>query len=423
MEIRQNPLIQCNFIRNLCKRIAEIHSEVIQHESTMPKCEICSENITEYFSIKNQLFLILRINIQIKDEGNSVEIHNENKVGSQGNDSGNRPQSDSIKEEAEESIEDTSNFSTNFVAVADYLDCGIGSSKIKEDDTKSSKQSKEMDVNADKLYECALCKIKVSKKCHLVLHMKKHLRKAEKKRNYRGARKNIAEGISKSEEDGKKKCPFCSRIYKRRHDCSNNEPKVGNTYSCAYCPETFSTYPKIYFHHKAHHSDKPKPLSPFQCEVCGKFTVQLSALRHHMKTHTGFTPFECSTCQKRFRTRHQLTEHLRKHIPKSERDDKYKCYVCQKKFTFRQSLKKHERLQHSGTIRKSFICTICGWKFICDTSLQKHLTIHDGETIPSYKCDDCGRVFEKLKYLNQHRKIQHNVFTDLMLNRKLKKKE
>uniref|UniRef100_A0A1B0D1F7 C2H2-type domain-containing protein n=1 Tax=Phlebotomus papatasi TaxID=29031 RepID=A0A1B0D1F7_PHLPP len=143
----------------------------------------------------------------------------------------------------------------------------------------------------------------------------------------------------------------------------------------------------MYLHHKTNHPEQPKPLSPFQCDVCGTFALRLTALRRHMKTHTGETPFTCSVCQKGFRTRPQLVEHQRKHIPKSERDDKYKCEVCQKKFAFRQSLKKHNLLQHTDN-RKFYPCTICGGKFISETSLQKHRATHDGKAPRAHKCEE-----------------------------------
>ncbi|XP_055696324.1 zinc finger protein 59-like [Lutzomyia longipalpis] len=427
MEIEENPVIICNFIKSLYQRVTEIHNEVIEHENSVPKCEICSENVNGITSIKNQLVFIMKINVKIKEEDNATkDILEEGNL--------TREQCKVIKEEQDYIVENSDECCANFVAIDDFTDstrdgnnsnyasfsntkdhCKRSSNKENTYKRSLNKSIPEM-VKNKIFYECALCNTKVSRKCHLALHMKSHMK------NKQGSRKRRHKGQhSNKESEENKKCPFCGRMYKRKHDCNLVEPKIVNSFSCIYCPATFSTYPKIYFHHKAQHPQNPKPQSPFQCEVCGKFTIQLSALRHHMKTHTGYTPHECNVCQKKFRTRHQLTEHLRKHIPKTEKDDKYKCNVCLKRFTFRQSLKKHERLQHTDN-RKFFICSLCGWKFICETSLQKHLITHNTEKVPSYKCE-CGRIFEKLKYLNQHRKIQHNILTDLMLNRKTAKRE
>ncbi|XP_055705442.1 zinc finger protein 267-like [Phlebotomus papatasi] len=427
MEITHHkPLNQCNFIQNLCKRVTDIHNEVIGHENLVPKCEICSENTNEYSFIKNQLFLIVKINFRLKDE--RILIEEQPIYTLESKDVLNSGSLDFVKEEdAENSNEDSTHFSSNFVGVDDYVDNTECSSKHKginklptRPDPWNIKPSekKRIENEAAKLYECALCKVKVSRKCHVALHMKTHLRKHGK-----NSKKRVKNSSNSSTFlEGKQKCPFCHRVYKKRHECRLVEPKVSNIFSCAYCPEAFSTYPKMYLHHKTNHPEQPKPLSPFQCDVCGTFALRLTALRRHMKTHTGETPFTCSVCQKGFRTRPQLVEHQRKHIPKSERDDKYKCEVCQKKFAFRQSLKKHNLLQHTDN-RKFYPCTICGGKFISETSLQKHRATHDGKAPRAHKCEECGRIFDKIKYLNQHRKIQHNIFTDLMLNPKPKKQK
>ncbi|GAB0086662.1 Zinc finger C2H2 superfamily [Sergentomyia squamirostris] len=362
MEFEENSIYRCNFIKKLCEKINEIHNEVIEHEDSRPKCEICTEKKNDFKSIKDQLFILVQINIRLKEENpkyiiNTTQLEN--------------TQYGVVKEE-------TDIIETNFVAV------------------------EETSLKPSTSFTCDLCNTLFKKKSQLVKHLKTHMKNGKRK-------------IKLTE----KKCPFCHKIYKLKHKCKIIEPR--RKFSCEFCPEVFTTFAKIHCHHKSHHPEKPKPLSPYQCEVCGRFSVYLSALRHHMKTHTGVLLYNCNVCQKRFRTRHQLIEHERKHIPKDERDDKYKCDICDKKFTFRQSWVKHKAHQHNGT-RKNFSCSVCGWKFISDKSLKKHSSTHDGDKSLPFKCDDCGRIFEKLKYLNQHRKIQHKILTDLMLNRKTNKK-
>lgn len=446
MEIEGNILKKCNFIRNLCERVSEIHNEAVKHENSFPECEICSQNTNEFSFIKNQLFLIVKINLQLKDETPREEENVNKSEFVSIFDSGNFQVS---KEETKDPQEDLLEFSDddkdNFEEFTDSTpirdiqkerlfktsprttnntqNVTLTISDHVRSKTKAERKHvtdpESFDCSSISIkYQCEYCEKKFKKKCNLVMHMKSHCKDDNTLKTKAPSRKNS----SSTDDKEKQKCPFCNRIFKRKHECRLVEPKAPTIFSCAYCPETFSTYPKIYVHHKAHHSDKPKPLSPFQCDICGAFALRLYALKRHMLVHTDYAPFECDLCKKKFRTRQKLTEHQRKHIPKAERDDKYKCEICQKKFTFRQSLKKHKNHQHTNN-RTLFPCTICGGKFISSTSLQKHQTTHDGEAPRAHKCDQCGRIFEKLKYFNHHRKIRHNIYTDLMLNPKPKKKK
>ncbi|XP_059611777.1 zinc finger and SCAN domain-containing protein 12-like [Phlebotomus argentipes] len=382
----------------------------------------------------------IRIHFQPKDEANRIEEKSEDIAAAVAVADVDR-QYEITKEETRVSIEDSSDFSPDVMNehefhlhkdLSDYdrincerelSDCLLTTPGKTKAERKHIPEKQEI-VDPAKNYQCEYCNKICAQKCSLILHMKTHCRSMDiMRRKTKPVRssKTFKQSLNDQTVD-KQKCPFCHRIYKRKHECRLIEPKVPNVFSCTHCPETFSTYPKIYHHHKTQHPDKPKPLSPFQCDICGAFALRLYALKRHMLVHTDYAPFACEICQKRFRTRQKLTEHQRKHIPKSERDDKYKCNICQKKFTFRQSLKKHERLQHTNN-RKLFPCNICGGKFISETSLQKHQTTHEGEAPRNHKCDQCGRIFEKLKYFNHHRKIRHNIFTDLMLNPKPKKKK
>ncbi|GAB0086666.1 Zinc finger C2H2 superfamily [Sergentomyia squamirostris] len=399
-----NKIIQCKFIQNLWTRISQVHNEFMEHENLIPNCRKCLENSSEFALLRKQLFVIIEIILRIKAEDHDNEVENSQcrQVRS------HIPDLETVlvKEESL-NVQDT----LQSPAECDYLD-----DTSTDSNSQSNEKEEETSVNTS-FYECELCQMKMSRKCHLLLHMRSHTRKEKiRRRKIRGSTGN------EENEVNRKKCILCNSTYKKRHDCGFGEPRTSSRFTCEYCPNTFNTYPKIYAHHKREHPDKPRPLSPFQCHVCGTFALRLSALTRHMKIHAGYTPYECNVCQKKFLTRTQLVEHQRKHIPKSERDDKYKCEVCNRKFAFRQSMVKHKKQQHRDD-RVIFHCNVCGGKFISETSLQKHQLIHDGKAPRAHKCDQCGRIFEKKKYFNQHRKIQHNIYTPLMLNPKHNKKE
>ncbi|XP_055696311.1 zinc finger protein 260-like [Lutzomyia longipalpis] len=416
MEITENPSKRCLFIQYLCKRIAEFHNEALEHENSVPRCQMCSEEPSELTYIKNQLFLIVKINFQPKDEENP--LYDESECKSESTDSTfDILQNDNSKDEAEEVLTIPSEN-------PEFVEVKIEDTPVLQDISlnRASAKNRAEKLHADKGCECEYCGRIFVRKGNLAMHFKSHCKeKVKLKITDRLKARNSKSKSLKEVKIDKQKCLLCQRTYKRKHDCTSERPKASNIISCSYCPEKFSTYKKIYLHHKANHPDKPRPLSPYQCDICGTFALHLHALKRHMSIHSGDMPFNCDICHKDFRTRYQLTEHQRKHIPKAEKDDKYKCDICQKKFKFRQSLKKHKDHQHTNS-RKLYLCNFCGGKFVSEATLLHHQTTHDGEAPRTHKCDQCGRIFEKLKYFNHHRKIQHNIYTDLMLNPKNKKK-
>ncbi|GAB0086669.1 hypothetical protein DMENIID0001_007700 [Sergentomyia squamirostris] len=397
MEIEENSIYRCNFIRDLCERIKNIHNEVVQHEDSRPKCEICTEKKTDFTSIKNQLFILVQINIRLKNEQRDTtkDIERSTEDGQSAN------------TDEKTSLSEPSQLISKLVDIDDRDDT--------DDETANSTNQAEQGRVESKNYnfQCALCDLRLSRKCHLALHMKTHLKRTKipHRRNYQKGDK--CENLQK--------CNLCEKVYRKRHDCSFGESASPSLFPCTHCPKVFKSYLKIYQHHKANHKDHPYPISPFQCEICGDFSLRMYTLKRHMQIHTDYAPFSCNICQRKFRAQHQLINHKRKHIPKAERDDTFKCDLCSKKFANGQTLKKHKRLKHTDN-RELFQCDICGGNFITPTSLQKHQTVHDGRAPRVHKCDQCGRSFEKKKWLNQHRKKQHKIFTDLMLNPKSKKK-
>ncbi|GAB0086668.1 Zinc finger C2H2 superfamily [Sergentomyia squamirostris] len=381
----------CQFVNKVHQQVRKLYNEAVQHQITENKCRLCHENTSEFTSMKNYLFLVLDLSIRIIDEQyiwNKEDTFHQTEIYLEEN------YTEHIKEEPEDSTDTTVN-DVNY----NY--------ENNDQEGLNATQS-----NLSLSFECSLCGLKVSRKSSLVLHLKSHLRSKKRQINRYLVEKEI----------NCKRCPFCRRVYRRKHDCKLCGPKLSNKFLCQFCPEIFTTFEKILRHHRALHPDKPRPLSPFQCEICGSFATRISDLQRHMKTHIEVLPFICNICDKRYLTERKLKEHQRRHIPKAERDDKFKCNICEKRFISRSSLTNHKRFQHTIE-RKSYDCTFCGLKFISESSLRKHQASHDGEALRPHKCQECGRIFEKLKYFNQHRKIRHNILTDLMLNPKSKKKK
>ena len=92
------------------------------------------------------------------------------------------------------------------------------------------------------------------------------------------------------------------------------------------------------------------------CEICRKTFLRPSALKVHMRIHSGDRPFKCPHCPRTFTQSGNLTVHLRK---------------------------------HSG--EKPFACTICLKRFAQTNSLRVHIRRHTGEK--PYQCGECQKRF------------------------------
>ncbi|XP_053066741.1 zinc finger protein 264 isoform X1 [Acinonyx jubatus] len=83
-----------------------------------------------------------------------------------------------------------------------------------------------------------------------------------------------------------------------------------------------------------------------------------------------------------------------------EEENAFKCNECGKTFNKKHLLAGHEKI-HSGV--KPYECTECGKTFIKSTHLLQHHMIHTGER--PYECMECGKAFNRKSYLTQHQRI------------------
>lgn len=58
-----------------------------------------------------------------------------------------------------------------------------------------------------------------------------------------------------------------------------------------------------------------------RCKFCGQQFAQITAMKIHVRLHTGEKPYSCTLCPRRFVSRGYLQTHLKKHNPKQTADD------------------------------------------------------------------------------------------------------
>uniref|UniRef100_A0A8C4TAE3 C2H2-type domain-containing protein n=1 Tax=Erpetoichthys calabaricus TaxID=27687 RepID=A0A8C4TAE3_ERPCA len=103
----------------------------------------------------------------------------------------------------------------------------------------------------------------------------------------------------------------------------------------------------------------------------------------------------CLECGKQFTHKSDLNKHMKIH-----NGETIYCHECGKSFPYISYLQRHRRI-HTGV--KPHCCPECGKSFSRISHLQRHRRIHTGEK--PHCCSECGKSFSCISYLQIHRRI------------------
>ncbi|XP_050722158.1 zinc finger and SCAN domain-containing protein 2-like isoform X3 [Eriocheir sinensis] len=229
------------------------------------------------------------------------------------------------------------------------------------------------EMHPERLYECEVCKERLTTKADLVCHLEQHIASGEKPYI----------------------CTMCPRKYALPRQLKEHiRHHMNKTFGCTHCTKRFRSEAALQEHFNVHTGNRP-----YACDQCCKKFTSKHILKTHMKTHgVRQRPHQCTTCGKNFLTSHHLTDHLNVHEGKKN----YICENCGKAFATQRSLDLHA-ITHSGV--KNFPCSICHKLFARKGEVEDHERTHTGEK--PFQCEICGSTFSQRSNLQSHKRTTH----------------
>lgn len=245
---------------------------------------------------------------------------------------------------------------------------------VDDDIVSESSDSDEANVIDNRTYECYICHISFTKRCHCHYHLKEH------------------SGFDDQ-------CEYCMEKFVLRGYARKHRNKCGpmNQYKCQLCPLKFynkqarkrhnRTCPaKMYRSEHANHDT-------FACQRCSVTFIDQLQYARHMKVHE-IPLYRCDKCTYDTFVASNMTKHT---------SCNRTCHICSRMLSSKHTLATH-MLTHQDT--KNYQCATCGKQFSARNGLAKHMLTHTG--VRKHKCDLCPLAFTRSDKLTRHRRLHAN---------------
>ncbi|XP_055523884.1 zinc finger protein 596-like [Wyeomyia smithii] len=194
----------------------------------------------------------------------------------------------------------------------------------------------------------------------------------------------------------------CNRVFFAEAGVTNQDEdtEVYHTVKlsiCEICGMEFNTKYDLEKHLALHQ----KPVIPSSSVAC---KASVSSVQDSgdscvpLSSKTIRRPYVCNVCGKCLDAPCSLKRHAVKHSDVKP----HECNICSKRFAHVYYLRKHMRLHIA---ERKFSCDICGKSYYAPCDLQRHYDVHTGKR--SHVCTICCKAFFRSDQLKTHMQTNH----------------
>ena len=194
-------------------------------------------------------------------------------------------------------------------------------------------------------------------------------------------------------------------IYHKKYSHS-----TGNaSFACDYasCSVSYDSVGRLRYHKQSVHSNDASNSFVCEFENCSKTFRRKKQLTAHIKIHTGerkINEKEAKPCNICGNKVKQFRRHAKTHLG-IESLKSYQCDDCGKLYTNARSLHLHEKIVHLG--QKEIQCEYCDITFTRLSSLKVHKLTHIKET--PFRCEHCSQGYKEKRNLMKHIGKEHRI--------------
>ena len=204
-------------------------------------------------------------------------------------------------------------------------------------------------------------------------------------------------------------CEICNKRFKtdyylKKHIEFRHTEREPLNLLCPICSAVYNSDAGLQFHMKKHTKDYP-----YECHLCVYKSAWKNTYENHVASnHPYQNPYACNQCSDTFEVETDLRDHLRDmHGRLDLSKDRFTCHACSRSFVFKRQLEIHA-LGHEKTLR--YKCTLCYGRFKTQHNLDEHVAEKhpDGKAL-TYDCVKCGQGFRAKNKLARHMATVHTI--------------